>query len=94
MKMKRSEVKINLDKIIKYCKAEHTFQKLVYGKKVKSGTMPKLTANTNILILMEYKEFCEELKKKGYTYEDFKKMRDNLPTRNRRAKQEELQFPT
>jgi len=81
--MNRSDLKINNQKIIAYCKHEHSMQKLVYDSRLKEGTISDYQANLNYTVILELKEVAELLEKQSITWNDFRQMLQKLPQQTR-----------
>ena len=88
--MRRNQIKITNEVIIKYCKREHVMQGKVYPKQVESGRMTAYEANQNFAIISEVKELAEALHLKGYNWQELKKFVNDLPAQRTIAEQQKL----
>lgn len=90
--MKRSQIKINNQAIIKYCKREHAMQARVYPRQMNAGKMTSYEANQNFFIISELKDIAEALELKGYTWQELKNIINDLPGRRTTAEQQKLRL--
>ena len=81
--MNRSDLKIDNQKIIAYCKREHRMQKGVYDSMLKEGKVTGYQANLNYTVILELKEVAELLEKQNITWSDFRQMLQKLPQQTR-----------
>jgi hypothetical protein len=86
--MQRSNIKIDNSAIIAYCKREHGMQGKVYPRLVTAGKMDQYRANQNYCIITELKEVAQALEQKGYSWQELRKIVEDLPGRKVNAEQQ------
>lgn len=82
-KLKRSDVRLNNQKIIKYCKAENTYQEYVFRPKVEAGKMAAMVAAEKYCIILELRELVEDMVARKISWQDLRKQVKSVPISNR-----------
>jgi len=91
--MKRTDIKVNNEFIIKFCHSFHRRQKEVLQAKINDGKMSAYQANQNYITIIQYKELAELLESKKMEWKDLIKMVRESEVK-KQPRQVKIHFPT
>lgn len=91
MKMKRSDVKMDVLKALKEVKREIGVRSSVYPKWIRDKKLQQITAATRLVALIEIKELLQKMEQKELSFDELKALIDSIQVKPK-AQQSKMKF--